>query len=349
MPAQSSESALRNRGGALTKETSALQTGASSQGNGSKEKLKTSRTPLELLADHPDIKPVTSTSTSSSSTTTSSSLSPGSTTILSESGKANSTIASPPFSTRILHILLKPFYFLLFVILHLGHELMISGRTIKTCVEVFFLPHWFPSSPGVVRVLKNDLGTQLEKKPKHLAIILPASHLSEQDEETWHKEVSELAQWSVATGIQCLSIMRTDPLSADLTDLLQERIEYELKEFYKEERSIPVVQVRTLKPVEGILQQQHVAHQQPDAPSKKFDLDVVILAERDGHDRLAASVRALGEAAIQKEIKSQDINIKFLDQQLSEELSEPELLIVFKDDLDLSSYPPWHIRLTEIL
>lgn len=33
----------------------------------------------------------------------------------------------------------------------------------------------------------------------------------------------------------------------------------------------------------------------------------------------------------------------------SAELSEPELLIVFKDDLDLSSYPPWHIRLTEIL
>lgn len=30
------------------------------------------------------------------------------------------------------------------------------------------------------------------------------------------------------------------------------------------------------------------------------------------------------------------------------ELTEPELLIVFKDELDLSSYPPWHIRLTEI-
>ena len=31
------------------------------------------------------------------------------------------------------------------------------------------------------------------------------------------------------------------------------------------------------------------------------------------------------------------------------ELSEPELLIIFKDDLDMGSYPPWHIRLTEIL
>ncbi|KAG0349981.1 hypothetical protein BGZ54_004101, partial [Gamsiella multidivaricata] len=46
-------------------------------------------------------------------------------------------------------------------------------------------------------------------------------------------------------------------------------------------------------------------------------LDVVILAERDGHDRLAANVRALGEAALQKEIQSQDVTMKSLDQQLS--------------------------------
>ncbi|KAG0207617.1 hypothetical protein BGX28_001208 [Mortierella sp. GBA30] len=77
-------------------------------------------------------------------------------------------------------------------------------------------------------------------------------------------------------------------------------------------------------------------------------LDVVILSERDGHDRLAGSVRAMGRAALRKEIRSEDITMDMLDKQYSYELSEPELMIIFKDDLDLSSYPPWHLRLTEI-
>jgi hypothetical protein len=46
-------------------------------------------------------------------------------------------------------------------------------------------------------------------------------------------------------------------------------------------------------------------------------LDVVILSERDGHDRLAASVRALGEAALHDEIRSQDIDMNFMDRHLS--------------------------------
>ncbi|KAF9159348.1 hypothetical protein BGX20_002990, partial [Mortierella sp. AD010] len=121
-------------------------------------------------------------------------------------------------------------------------------------------------------------------------------------------------------------------------------------EFYKEEKVIPEVRVRALRPVENSLdftasKESKVSSAQQARP---YDLDVVILAEADGHDRLAANVRALGEAALHKEIQSEDITMDFLDRQLSSELSEPELLIVFKDDLDLSSYPPWHIRLTEI-
>jgi hypothetical protein len=46
-------------------------------------------------------------------------------------------------------------------------------------------------------------------------------------------------------------------------------------------------------------------------------LDVVILSEWDGHDRLAASVRALGEAALQDEVQSQDITMQLMDQYLS--------------------------------
>ncbi|KAF9092811.1 hypothetical protein BGX27_001722 [Mortierella sp. AM989] len=340
MPSQSSATTLRKRAGSSSRDTSTQQTDVTSSRNANKEQLKTSRSPIELISDHPAIMPVAPPSKSKAlgaadSTTTSS-----------------STSLSPSVTHRILHILLKPFYFLLFVILHLGHELVISARSMKAYVQVFFLPHIFPTSPGVVRVLRKDLGTDLTKKPQHLAVILPAASLSEEEEEEWHSRVSQLAQWSVASGIKCLSIMRTDSLIPEHFELLQERIDFEMKEFYKEERNVPVARVRTLRPVEDSV---HVVTHKAGVSSvedlqKKlgYDLDVVILAERDGHDRLAANVRALGDAALQKDIQSQDITVKFLDRQLSVELSEPELLIVFKDDLDLSSYPPWHIRLTEI-
>lgn len=210
MPSQSSATTLRKRAGSPSRDTSTQQTDVTSSRNANKEQLKTSRSPIELISDHPAIMPVAPPSKSKAlgaadSTTTSS-----------------STSLSPSVAHRILHILLKPFYFLLFVILHLGHELVISARSMKAYVQVFFLPHIFPTSPGVVRVLRKDLGTDLTKKPQHLAVILPAASLSEEEEEEWHSRVSQLAQWSVASGIKCLSIMRTDckfvsPLRSGLT------------------------------------------------------------------------------------------------------------------------------------
>ncbi|KAG0337148.1 hypothetical protein BG000_005748, partial [Podila horticola] len=125
---------------------------------------------------------------------------------------------------------------------------------------------------------------------------------------------------------------------------LQEHIDHSIKLFYKEEKNVPVVLVRTLTPVEELEQQERVDLVITDSGSevrktvqhvlhggRRYDLDV-----------------ALGEAALRKEIESKDITMEYMDRKLSGELSEPELVIILKDDLDLSSYPPWDIRLTEI-
>ncbi|KAF9365965.1 hypothetical protein BGX34_007169 [Mortierella sp. NVP85] len=348
MPSPSSETALRRRAGSPTREVPQdSPTVVSARNTG--EKNPSLRTTDQLIADHPEIEPVHGSPSEKQEAAT---------TTTSPSGDGPSTTTPPPsIGSWILSILLKPFYFLIFAILHLGHELAISARTMKTLLQVFFLPHLFPVAPQLVRILRGDLGTDLEKKPKHLAVILPANSTSEAEEEEWHANVAQLVQWSVASGIRCLSVMRTDPLHPQLVPLLQERINDTLAEFYKEERSVPVARVRTLRPVEesvqAVIERGGVAETEAQRQrrihgGRKFDLDVVILSEWDGHDRLAASVRALGEAALQDEVQSQDINMQLMDQYLSAELSEPELLIVFKDDLDLSSYPPWHIRLTEI-
>lgn len=118
----------------------------------------------------------------------------------------------PTITSRIINVLFKPLHFLLFALLHIGLELMVSARTMKTLAQVFFLPHLFPVAPELVRILRQDI--QLEKMaklPKHLAVILPAGNASsESEEDEWAGQVAQLAQWAVASGIECLSIMRTD-------------------------------------------------------------------------------------------------------------------------------------------
>lgn len=143
-------------------------------------------------------------------------------------------------------------------------------------------------------------------------------------------------------------------------EALQDRIDHTMKDFYKEEKRVPIALARTLRPVEESLslvfqQNNSNNNSQPTIQrdlrlhgGRAFDLDIVILSPEDGHDRLAGNVRLLGKAALRQQISSDQITTKFLDTQLSTDLSEPELLIILKDDLDLSSYPPWHIRLTEI-
>ncbi|KAG0338035.1 hypothetical protein BG000_004623, partial [Podila horticola] len=157
------------------------------------EQLKTSRSHAALMADHSDIKPTAS---------------PTSTTTTSTRSNASSA------ATKLFHLLLKPFYFLLFVLLHLGHELMISVGTMKTLCQVFFLPHLFPIAPEIVRVLRMDLEDDkapLTKIPAHLAVVLAvAVENGTQGDEDWEAKVAQLAQWAVASGIRTLSIMRND-------------------------------------------------------------------------------------------------------------------------------------------
>ncbi|KAG0311293.1 hypothetical protein BGZ97_011944 [Linnemannia gamsii] len=232
----------------------------------------------------------------------------------------------------------------------------------KTLVQVFFLPHLFPVAPELVRIVRKDVGTELAKKPTHLAVITQKSGITltgevdETEENEWHARVAQLAQWSSAVGIKTLSIMRNAPLDPEDLEALQDRIDHTMKDFYKEEKRVPIALVRTLCPVEESLslvfkKNNSQATIQRDLRlhgGRAFDLDIVILSPEDGHDRLAGNVRLLGEAALRQQISSEQITTSFLDTQLSAELTEPELLIILKDDLDLSSYPPWHIRLTEI-
>ncbi|KAG0341905.1 hypothetical protein BG004_005857, partial [Podila humilis] len=274
--------------------------GVRSEQHVSSEPLKTTRSPSDLMADHPEITNSTETTTTTRTT-----------------------------ASTISHILLKPFYFILFVLLHLGHELAVSFRTMKTLLAVFFLPHLFPVAPEIVRVLRMDLEEEgganpkpLAKKPRHLAVILPvAKEEGEKGDEEWEAKVALFCQWSVGSGIKTVSIMRQDAIDPEALESLQEYLTHSLKNFYKEEKSVPVALTRQEFAVtETGVSSWHPSSSQSTIPlhgGRRYDLDVVILSPQDGHDRLAGYAKALGEAALRKEIESKDITMEFMDKTLS--------------------------------
>ena len=49
-------------------------------------------------------------------------------------------------------------------------------------------------------------------------------------------------------------------------------------------------------------------------------------------------------------ISDADINLDLIDTELSESfMTEPDMVIVFSPTVELQGYPPWQMRLTEIL
>lgn len=59
--------------------------------------------------------------------------------------------------------------------------------------------------------------------------------------------------------------------------------------------------------------------------------------------------KTLTEMSQRSKITPKDINIDLVDAELSESvMAEPDLLVLFTPTIELSGYPPWQIRLTEI-
>lgn len=83
-------------------------------------------------------------------------------------------------------------------------------------------------------------------------------------------------------------------------------------------------------------------------PSSK-PLSILLLSSEDGRDSLVDLTKTLTEMSQRSKLSSKDISPDLIDAELSESvMGEPELLILFSPSVELSGYPPWQVRLTEI-
>jgi undecaprenyl pyrophosphate synthase len=78
-------------------------------------------------------------------------------------------------------------------------------------------------------------------------------------------------------------------------------------------------------------------------------LSILLLSAEDGRDSLVDLTKTLAEMSQRSKLSSNDISQELLDAELTESvMGEPDLLVLFGPMVELSGYPPWQIRLTEI-
>ena len=87
-----------------------------------------------------------------------------------------------------------------------------------------------------------------------------------------------------------------------------------------------------------------------DVKEERQHLTVLLLSEHDGRDTIVDLTRTLAEMAQKGDVREEQINMDLIDAQLNDHVSsEPDLLILFSPTVQLKGYPPWQLRLTEIL
>lgn len=78
-------------------------------------------------------------------------------------------------------------------------------------------------------------------------------------------------------------------------------------------------------------------------------MNVLLLSYDDGRDSLVDLTKTLTEMSQRKKLSPNDITIDLVDAEISEiVMAEPDLLLLFSPIVQLSGYPPWQIRLTEV-
>lgn len=191
----------------------------------------------------------------------------------------------------------------------------------------------------------------LTKLPKHLSIIL---ELDDDDSspaalEALVNDVCEVAAWSACAGIPMLSIYEKTGILKSSIPHLHRRISRTLSAYYGS--SNPA------KPTVSLRAPHMQAFSPPSSPptgsatsKSPPHLSILLLSASDGRRTLVDLTKTLAEMSQKSKLSPEDVSADLIDAELTESvMGEPDLLILFGNSVTLQGYPPWQVRLTEIL
>ncbi|KAG6031684.1 hypothetical protein E4U41_007482 [Claviceps citrina] len=193
---------------------------------------------------------------------------------------------------------------------------------------------------GTPEYIRRDV-LKLGRRPGHLSAILKAeeNQRPKADLDRLIEETAELAAWCASAEIPMLSVYeKTGILKKHMPRVYEAVLQRFTFYFAGQHPSLS-------------LTSPHMdACSSPALAGNKYgQLKLHLISAQDGRDSVVDLTRTLAEMSQRGKISPRDISMELVDAELSEGIMpEPDLLILFSPNVELSGYPPWQIRLTEI-
>ena len=253
---------------------------------------------------------------------------------------------SRPTSKRsrpIREFLRNQFHLFVFIIIHLLFSIYVRIRQtyhvlFDRALAVLYYHHRAPE------LIKQDV-KGLTRVPEHLSVILELRG-DERDQaglEGLMDEVAEIAAWCTCVGIPMLSVYERTGILKHYIPNTHRAVSSKMHSYFGGD--VPSLQVGA--PNISSYLNGNAAPRTGDASSRH--LSILLLSAEDGRSTLVDLTKTLTEMSQRKKLAPSDVSQDLVDAEITESvMGEPDLLILFGQDVKLQGYPPWQIRLTEI-
>jgi len=198
-------------------------------------------------------------------------------------------------------------------------------------------------------LIKKDV-KGLSRLPEHLSVILKLEDGGRGGAglENLIDDVAEIAAWCACVGIPMLSVYEQTGILKAFIPTAHRAITKKLSSYFGSQQPALSIRAPHVPSLESA-PTSPMASSAPDPNLQPPQLSLLFLSEEDGRDSIVDLTKTLAEMSQRSKLSPADISSDLVDAELSESvMSEPDLLILFGPKAELSGYPPWQIRLTEI-
>uniref|UniRef100_A0A023FZK1 ditrans,polycis-polyprenyl diphosphate synthase [(2E,6E)-farnesyldiphosphate specific] n=1 Tax=Amblyomma parvum TaxID=251391 RepID=A0A023FZK1_AMBPA len=172
----------------------------------------------------------------------------------------------------------------------------------------------------------------LQKVPKHIAVLIGEHDIS-------YRDAANLVVWCLFAGIPHVTLYDAEgALKKNLATLYKEISKSQVEHFGCDSRCKVVLHVKG----------QELPERNGQRNGYKQHINVHLASGEDGRPHLASIARTFCQAVERGEMRPHDITPHLIQRKLGD-VPDPELLLRCGYVHSLLGYPPWQIRLTEII
>ncbi|KAJ9157244.1 Undecaprenyl diphosphate synthase [Pleurostoma richardsiae] len=239
---------------------------------------------------------------------------------------------------------LTKLHLLLYILIHAIFSLYIRIRQGYHAVRdrIWSILYYHHRTPGLIQ---RDV-KHLSRLPKHLSVILKLEESKGGAElERLVDEAADITAWCASAGIPELTIYEKTGVLKGYLPAVHRAISQNLAAYFGKQHPTLTLGAPHVRSIESSASPRAGRF----AESSLGHISIRLISAEDGRDSVVDLTKTLTDMVQLSKISASDISIELLDAELTEGvMSEPDLLILFSPWVELSSYPPWQVRLTEI-